>query len=202
MKLKVALAGVALMFLIPGVVSAQGQRPPPYVKPLPPIKQLPPLQDYKPLPPIDQPPIYVPKKKEEESGYGHGHGSHGHKTTPDIHQDFGGPPPKKYGEEKKDEDVTMSWRFQSVSRVHLPIYFNIFDDFGGKWPPYGRSWVLKDTREYTVSIRCTPGETVCYGAWNDRGSEWGVGRYNNYHHSDYCRRCVNGETRPTRLGGR
>lgn len=86
---------------------------------------------------------------------------------------------------------TETWTITSSYPYQVQIEFYSQDRKGLAWPGSDRAYTLYDSREHTFSLSCTPGERICYGAWNvasggRTGSKyWGVGQ-NNKHG---CTRC-------------
>lgn len=99
-----------------------------------------------------------------------------------------------------EKGMTMFLRNQQPHAVVL--------EFRGRqsravWPGNGKVYLLDKEQRKSVTIGCTPGENVCYGAWangNDRIS-FGVGPDDDSTCADCCRVCIEGTTETIDIGG-
>jgi hypothetical protein len=92
------------------------------------------------------------------------------------------------------ETEAETWRIRSLFPHQVQIEFYSMDR-NAAWPGGGRAYRLYDSNWHAFSLRCRPGERICYGAWNvatgqTTGSRyWGVGQDKRYGCSDCCWTC-------------
>lgn len=94
--------------------------------------------------------------------------------------------------------VTMTWPFRNShpNVVFLQFYAQYSDRV---WPAPNQYIKLDDSDAHDVRLKCWEGEKICYGAWTEGGSTWGVGRNNRYGCKDCCADCRSGKLRTRNL---
>ena len=90
------------------------------------------------------------------------------------------------------EYVNMKWSFKSTHPyiVYLKLYGQ---NSKVVWPSPSTHWTLDDSDAHAFSIRCREGEKICYGAWADGKTYWGVGRDDKYGCETCCVVCARGD---------
>jgi hypothetical protein len=87
----------------------------------------------------------------------------------------------------------MSWPIVNNSPFKIEIQF-YSRSRGVVWPGHGQVWFAWPGQRITPTLRCVPGEQICYGAWpaGNFSSFWGVGRDGRQGCSSCCFYCQHG----------
>ena len=85
--------------------------------------------------------------------------------------------------------------FHRAARVaNTLVYLQFYaQEREGVWPPPDKYYVLDDYEAHEARLNCWDGEQICYGAWTNNGSEWGVGRNDSRGCENCCATCWNGD---------
>lgn len=80
--------------------------------------------------------------------------------------------------------------FRITSKYSYIVYVRIFSqDRDVIWPGAHGAYELKDSEAHDLTIQCNVGEKICYGAYDDAKSYWGVGRRGDKGCKDCCQTC-------------
>ncbi len=71
------------------------------------------------------------------------------------------------------ENLLMRFRVDYPYPVQLGFYSQ---NYSRAWPGNGNAWDIYDYDTHTFNLRCTPGEKICWGAWDKTNvnTYWGV----------------------------
>ncbi|GEP61223.1 hypothetical protein RSO01_83890 [Reyranella soli] len=85
----------------------------------------------------------------------------------------------------------MEWSFRNN---HPNIaYMQLYAVEGQRvYPDVNKYYKLDDSDAHPSKIKCWEGEKICYGAWVNKRTEWGVGRDNKHRCKDCCVSCTGG----------
>jgi hypothetical protein len=94
-------------------------------------------------------------------------------------------PGLEWAQQSTSQYVMMTWSFKSPPPdiVYLQLYGQ---DSKNIWPAPDKYYKLAGRAAHKVRIRCSLGEKICYGAWTDGNTSWGVGKDNK---SGGCKDC-------------
>lgn len=83
----------------------------------------------------------------------------------------------------------LRWTFRNLHPNIIGMQFYTKIPNGRRvWPAGGRAYLFNPGDEYTLRLRCVPGELVCFGAWS-QGKYWGTGYQMRTACHNCCRMC-------------
>jgi hypothetical protein len=101
-------------------------------------------------------------------------------------------PGLEWAQQSTSQYVTMTWSFKN-SHPNI-VYLQLYAQYKNYvWPGPDKYYKLVDSSAHEARIKCWEGEKICYGAWTDGNSEWGVGRNNKRTCQDCCVVCRSGD---------
>ena len=94
-------------------------------------------------------------------------------------------PGLQWAQQSASRYVVMTWSFKSAPPdiVYLQLYGQ---DNKNVWPAPDKYYKLDGRAAHKARITCSLGEKICYGAWTDGNTSWGVGKGNK---SGGCKGC-------------
>ena len=97
-----------------------------------------------------------------------------------------------WAQQSTSQYVTMTWSFRNSHPdiIYLQLYAQYKEHV---WPGVRKYYKLDDSEAHTAKIKCWEGEKICYGAWTNRGAEWGVGKDNKRNCKGCCVVCSGGD---------
>ena len=95
-------------------------------------------------------------------------------------------------------DVTFVMKNSHPNALRVELYSQDRDHV---WPGGGEDYYLDDGETKEMSLECTEGESICYGAWidGDENTYWGVGPNNSQKCDNCCYTCTGGSTEEINL---
>jgi hypothetical protein len=101
-------------------------------------------------------------------------------------------PGLEWAEQSASRFVVMTWSFNNTppNVVYLQLYG---PDSKNVWPAPDKYYKLDGSKAHKTKIRCSLGEKICYGAWTDGDTSWGVGKGNKSVCQDCCVTCSKGD---------
>lgn len=89
---------------------------------------------------------------------------------------------------------TITWLITDLctntEEIRYRFYSDPVDPPVSVWPPSGQYFITKRLGEtYRSTFSCPRGVKVCYGAWQENGNAWGVGRNANLPCTNCCTSC-------------
>jgi hypothetical protein len=101
-------------------------------------------------------------------------------------------PGLEWAEQSGSRFVVMTWSFKNTppNVVYLQLYG---PDSKNVWPAPDKYYKLDGSKAHKTKIRCSLGEKICYGAWTDGDTSWGVGKGNKSVCTGCCVTCSKGD---------
>jgi len=101
-------------------------------------------------------------------------------------------PGLEWAEQSASRFVVMTWSFKNTppNVVYLQLYGS---DSKNVWPAPDKYYKLDGSKAHKTKIRCSLGEKICYGAWTDGDTSWGVGKGNKSVCNGCCVSCSKGD---------
>ena len=86
-------------------------------------------------------------------------------------------PRLEWAQQSTSQYVMMTWSFKVTPPdvAYLQLYGQ---DSKNVWPAPDKYYKLDGRAAHKARIRCSLGEKICYGAWTDGNTSWGVGKGN------------------------
>ena len=101
-------------------------------------------------------------------------------------------PGLEWAQQTTSQYVVMTWSFKATppNIVYLQLYG---PDSKNVWPAPDKYYKLDGPKAHKTKIRCSLGEKICYGAWTDGDTSWGVGKGNKSVCTGCCVTCSKGD---------
>ncbi len=101
-------------------------------------------------------------------------------------------PGLEWAEQSASQFVVMTWSFKITppNVAYLQLYG---PDNKNVWPAPDKYYKLDGSKAHKTKIRCSLGEKICYGAWTDGDTSWGVGKGNKSVCKGCCVTCSKGD---------
>jgi len=92
------------------------------------------------------------------------------------------------------ENNSMYWPMRSDHPFRVQVVF--YSEWRNwEWPGAGQAYNLDDNQVHGFNLSCTPGEKICFGAWETGTSAvfWGVGHQRKRSCTACCYFCGDGQ---------
>jgi hypothetical protein len=101
-------------------------------------------------------------------------------------------PGLEWAQQTTSQYVVMTWSFKVTppNIVYLQLYG---PDSKNVWPAPDKYYKVDGSKAHKTKIRCSLGEKICYGAWTDGDTSWGVGKGNKSVCTGCCVTCSKGD---------
>ncbi len=101
-------------------------------------------------------------------------------------------PGLEWAQQTTSQYVVMTWSFKATppNIVYLQLYG---PESKNVWPAPDKYYKLDGSKAHKTKIRCSLGEKICYGAWTDGDTSWGVGKGNKSVCKGCCVACSKGD---------
>jgi len=101
-------------------------------------------------------------------------------------------PGLEWAQQTTSQYVVMTWSFKATppNIVYLQLYG---PESKNVWPAPDKYFKADGSKAHKTKIRCSLGEKICYGAWTDGDTSWGVGKGNKSVCKGCCVTCSKGD---------
>jgi hypothetical protein len=86
----------------------------------------------------------------------------------------------------------LEWDISNGSQDQIAVTF-FSQNSPSVWLGLNHSFPVKSGARHSISLACTPGELICFGAWvGGKNKEWGIGYQGRNWCEDCCSYCGSG----------